>query len=323
MRGRTNTIVRWAVKIGVSGALMAFLLHKIPTHEIVDLARRADRGLLLAATLLFLVSNVAGWFQWHALLRSSGVSVDEAGTFRFYFIGLFFNNFLPANIGGDAVKVYDMTREGESAYRVIAVTLLDRVLGVFSLCLLAVIAELLLVGRTGGMHHALYLGVFIACMIPALGFYFFRPLGNWLRRSVLRMRALSLDARITAIIDHLSPFRGRRGLLMRLVLFSVLIQAMRVFTHVLVAMAVGVPITPLLVAQFFVFIPLLSLAMIPPITINGLGIREGLGILLFAEAGILAADAFVIEFGTYLISVAVSLLGFAFFLARRAGRPSS
>jgi hypothetical protein len=63
--------------------------------------------------------------------------------------------------------------------------------------------------------------------------------------------------------------------------------------------------------------------MIPPITINGLGIREGLGILLFAEAGILAADAFVIEFGTYLISVAVSLLGFAFFLARRGGHPES
>ena len=323
MTDRTRRIVRWTVKVGVSAGMMAFLLHKIPTDDIMRLASRADRGLLLAATVIFLLSNVAGWFQWHALLRASGVGHDEERTFRFYFIGLFFNNFLPANIGGDAVKVYDMTREGESPYRIIAVTLLDRVLGVFSLCLLALVAELSLVGRAGGMHHTIYLIVFIACMVPALGFYFFRPLGNWLRRSVLRMRALSLDFRITAIIDQLSPFRGRRGLLMRLVLFSLLIQAMRVLTHVLVAMAIGVRMTPLTVAQFFVFIPLLSLAMIPPITINGLGIREGLGILLFAEAGILAADAFVIEFGTYIISVAVSLLGFAFFLARRTGRPSA
>jgi hypothetical protein len=94
---------------------------------------------------------------------------------------------------------------------------------------------------------------------------------------------------------------------------------MRVLTHVLVGMAIGIPMTPLTVAQFFVFIPLLSLAMIPPITINGLGIREGLGILLFAEAGIVRTDAFVLEFATYIISVVVSLLGFVFFLARKAG----
>jgi uncharacterized protein (TIRG00374 family) len=320
MNDRTRTIVRWAVKVGVSTTLMAFLLHKIPSGQIMDLAARADRGLLLAATAVFFASNIAGWFQWHALLRSSGVALDGASTFRYYFIGLFFNNFLPANIGGDAVKVYDLTRVGESPYRIIAVTLLDRVLGVFSLCLLALCADLVIVRRAGGMHHALYIGVFVACMIPALGFYFFRPLGNWLRRSVLHLRALSLDSRITAVIDHLSPFRGQRVLLFRLVLFSVLIQSMRVMTHVLVAMALGVKITPTVLGQFFVFIPILSLAMIPPITINGLGIREGLGILLFSEAGILAADAFVIEFGTYIISVLVSLLGFAFFLARRARR---
>lgn len=320
MSGRKGTIVRWTVKVVVSASLMAFLFYKIPRHEITALAERADRSLLLAATALFFVSNVAGWFQWDVLLRSSGVSLAHGRTFRFYFIGLFFNNFLPANIGGDAVKVYDVSREGESPYRVIAVTLLDRVLGVFSLCVLAVIADLLLLKRAGSMHHALYLGVFVACMIPALGFYFFRPLGNWLRRSVLRMRALSIDARLTAIIDQLSPFRGQRGLVLRLMLLSMLIQAMRVGTHVLVGMALGIPMTPLLMAQFFVFIPILSLAMIPPITINGLGVREGLGILLFAEAGIMQADAFVLEFLTYIISVLVSLLGFAFFLARRSGR---
>jgi len=319
MTPRGQSVVRWTVKIAVSAGLMAFLLHKIPSHEIVELARRADRGLLLAATTVFMLSNVLGWFQWHVLLRSSGVELSAGRTFRFYFVGLFFNNFLPANIGGDAVKVYDLTREGESAYQMIAVTLLDRLLGVFSLCVLAVIADLLLVARHGGAHHMLYLGVFVACMIPALGFYFYRPLGNWLRRSVLRLHALSINARATAIIDHLSPFRGRRALVTRLVSLSAVIQAMRVFTHVLVGMAIGVSMTKLGVAQFFVFIPLLSLAMIPPITINGLGIREGLGILLFAAAGISRTDAFVLEFATYLISVLVSLLGLAFFLGRRRG----
>jgi hypothetical protein len=56
--------------------------------------------------------------------------------------------------------------------------------------------------------------------------------------------------------------------------------------------------------------------MIPPITINGLGIREGLGILLFANAGLGETDAFAMEFLTYVGSVLVSLVGLLFFLSR-------
>jgi len=102
-----------------------------------------------------------------------------------------------------------------------------------------------------------------------------------------------------------------------------MIQALRVLTHVLVGMALGIALSRTTVAQFFVFIPVLSLAMIPPITINGLGIREGLGILLFAEAGIARGDAFVLEFTTYIIAVVVSLAGLVFFVSRRAGRGRS
>src|SRR5689334_22666224 len=84
MTGTQRTIVRWTVKIAVSAGLMAFLLHKIPSHEIMDRARRADRKLLLAATTVFMVSNVLSWFQWHALLRSSGVALPGGQTFRVY-----------------------------------------------------------------------------------------------------------------------------------------------------------------------------------------------------------------------------------------------
>jgi len=313
---RRSGALRWAVKIAVSAGLMAFLLGKISLADLAGLVQRMDRGLMLAALGVFFASNVAGWLQWHVLLRASGVELRPAATFRFYFVGLFFNNFLPANIGGDAVKIYDVSRLGASVYQVIAVTLLDRVLGVFSLCLLAIAADLFLIAREP-MPYAMYLGVFAACLVPALGFYFFRPLGNWLRRSVLRFRALSMDARATAVIDHLSPFRGRRQLVARLVAYSLGIQALRVWTHVLVGMALGVTMTPRVAAQFFVFVPILSLAMIPPITINGLGIREALGIVLFAAAGIASTDAFALEFITYIISILVSLFGLVFFVLRR------
>jgi hypothetical protein len=133
------------------------------------------------------------------------------------------------------------------------------------------------------------------------------------------LRPFSLDRRASSILDHLSPFKGQRRLVTELVAFSAFIQALRVVTHVLVGMALGISIDAPVLCQFFVYIPLLSLAMIPPITINGLGIREGLGIVLFSAAGIAQAQTFAMEFLTFIISVAVSLVGLVFFVARRAG----
>lgn len=317
---RVPAVLRWGIKIAVSAALMAFLLQKISLAELEALVRGMDRVLLASAVAVFFASNVAGWLQWHILLRASGVSVRRGATFRFYFVGLFFNNFLPANIGGDVVKVYDVTKMGTDPYQVIAVTLLDRLLGVFSLCLLAVIADLFLIAGDPS-PYTMYLAVFVACMLPAVGFYFHRPLGNALRRGVLKLRPFALDRRASSILDHLAPFKTQRRLVAQLVGFSGLIQALRVVTHVLVGMALGIHVDAVVLCQFFVFIPLLSLAMIPPVTINGLGIREGLGIVLFAAAGIGSTDAFAMEFLTFIVSVAVSLVGFVFFLGRRTGNP--
>jgi len=279
-----------------------------------------DPATCALAVAVFLLSNVISSWQWHQLLSSSGVRIPFYRAFRLYFVGLFFNNFLPANIGGDAVKVYDVTRMGSSVYQVIAVTLLDRLIGIFSLCLLASLCLVSLLNDYPLGTLMGYLAIFVGCMTPVLGFYFFEPLGKILRRIVSRMRPFSISERGTSILDYLGKFKDRKPLILKLIFVSIGIQALRVSTHILVAVALGVELDAVATVLFFVFVPLLSLAMIPPITINGLGVREGLGILLFARAGINETDAFTIEFVTYLVSVSVSLLGLVFFLSRREGR---
>jgi uncharacterized protein (TIRG00374 family) len=310
------------LKIVVSAGLMAFLLYKISLPELVTAVKGLDRKMLAAAVSAFFVSNLLGAFQWHSLLKADGVQLGYVRAFRFYFVGLFFNNFLPANIGGDAVKVWDVSRYGGGVYQVIAVTLLDRIIGIFCLCLLATLSALYLMADGPLLPYGWYLVIFAGCMAPALGLYFFKPLGNLVRAVVSRIRPLSIDTRMTAILDHLGAFKARKGLIVRLIGLSLVIQVLRVSTHILVGAALGLPIGTIVMCQFFVFVPLLSLAMIPPVTINGLGVREGLGILLFAGAGFSRTDAFTLEFLTYGVSVAVSLLGLAFFLSRR-GRPES
>jgi uncharacterized protein (TIRG00374 family) len=304
--------------MAVSAALLIFLFKKISVESVLDLVRTLDRSTLGVAVVVFFASNLAGSLQWHLLLRSSGVRIKFWRAFRFYFVGLFFNNFLPANIGGDAVKVYDVSRVGGSVYQVIGVTVLDRLIGIFSLCLLAAAASLYLMQGTAIDSLGLYLGIFLGVMLLPIAFYFIEPLSRLLRKLVSVLKPMSLDKRGASILDFMGEFKDKRLLISRLVLLSLFVQSLRVLTHILVGLALGIQVDFLVGSLFFVFVPLLSLAMIPPITINGLGIREGLGIILFSQAGIGRTDAFTLEFLTYLVSVAVSLLGLLFFLARRS-----
>ena len=83
--------------------------------------------------------------------------------------------------------------------------------------------------------------------------------------------------------------------------------------HVLVARALGLHMPA---AYFFLFVPLLAVIVSLPISLNGIGVREGAGIVLFGLVGVDRATAFSLQFTTYLVAVAVSLLGGLVFLAR-------
>jgi uncharacterized protein (TIRG00374 family) len=313
----SRRIVKTLLKIGVSASLLIFLIKKLSYDELKTILTSINSNLFLLAGAGLFVSNVFGSLQWHLLLNASRVELPFHRTFRFYFVGLFFNNFLPANIGGDTVKIYDVSRSGSSVYQVVAATVLDRILGIFGLCLLASVAAVFLLKIQPEGSLWVYLMIFVGCMLPAVGLYMYRPLGNLVRRLVLTMKLFSLDRRITLVLNHLGEFKSRKALVVRLVGLSLLIQGLRVYTHVLVGQAIGVHIEGIMILQFFVFVPLLSLAMIPPVTINGLGVREWLGILLFAAAGIARTNAFVLEFLTYFLSVVISFLGWLFFVARK------
>jgi uncharacterized protein (TIRG00374 family) len=91
--------------------------------------------------LIFLASNIMGSWLWGMLLKSHGLRIPFYRVWSFYFVGLFFNNFLPANIGGDIVRIYDASKYCKDTSSVFVATFMDRVIGVLAISFLAVVAS--------------------------------------------------------------------------------------------------------------------------------------------------------------------------------------
>jgi uncharacterized membrane protein YbhN (UPF0104 family) len=98
-------------------------------------------------------------------------------------------------------------------------------------------------------------------------------------------------------------------------LISVIFNTLLVVENYLVALAVGMNLS---LAYFFVFVPLLSLTLMLPISLGGLGVREGAAVLLFTQVGVDEAVAVAYSLGVYAIARITGLIGGGFFVIQSA-----
>src|SRR5690349_10940307 len=98
------------LQICVSAALLYLLLRQVDLARLLAIWGGIDRPLLALALALQLGGVLISALKWWLLLRAAGYNAPYLWTVRIYMIGQFFSNFLPTQIGGDAVRVYYLTR---------------------------------------------------------------------------------------------------------------------------------------------------------------------------------------------------------------------
>jgi glycosyltransferase 2 family protein len=306
-----------ALKILLSVLLFAYVIAKVSPRNVWSTMRAADPGLLALAAALFLVSSLIGSWLWARLLRAQGVAIPYPKAASYYFVGLFFNNFLPSNIGGDIARISDASKHADRVSSVFSATLMDRLIGVVAIGFLAVIASLTALDR---VHlHALYVAT-LAVFLMALALFvsiFHRGVLQAFERPFRMIGARKVERAIARLMDDLHGFRNQGGALAAAYVASTLVQISRIYVHYLVGLALGVRVS---LSYYFLFVPILAALISLPISLNGIGVREGAAVVLFRMAGMTREQAFSIPFLTYIISVLISLLGGLIFISRTPRR---
>jgi uncharacterized protein (TIRG00374 family) len=312
-----RTALLLAAKVGVSVVLFVWLFRRVDWAAIGPALGHATPFWILAAAGLLFASHLLASYQWNRLLRAAGIELPFWKVVSYYHVGLFFNNFLPANVGGDLARTLDASRSGSSRATALSTVILDRLIGTVALGGIAVITTIPALGH----FHLL---------VPYAGVLTFFVLAVVMLRAVLEPRVLAMLekvlsrvglGRFSPALDELSAslaaFRGQRSLKLALFAVALGVQVMRIGVHVLFAKALGLHVPA---AYFFLFVPLLAVIVSLPISLNGIGVREGAGMLLFGLVGLDRSNAFALQFGTYLVAVGVSMLGGLVFLMRIPGR---
>jgi len=300
-------------KTGLSAGLMIWLFRRVPVGSIGDTLRHAHGEWLAAAALLLVFSNVVGSYQWHRLLGGVGIRIPFWKTWAYYHVGLFFNNFLPANIGGDIARVVDASRHGPTRAAAFSTVLMDRLIGTLALAGLALVTTLPAVDHFHLRLAYLALAAFFTFGVVVMWALFHPALLPAIERLLSRVGFGRLKPHLDELAGRMQGFRSQRRVLIELFLLATVTQVSRIGVHVLVARALSLGIA---LPYFFLFVPLVAVIVSLPISLNGIGVREGAGMVLFGLVGVSRTHAFSLQFTTYLVAVAVSLLGGLIFLLR-------
>ncbi len=308
--GRTRTVLIFFAKLIVSAALIGYLLSRLSLGEIRLAMENPQWGWLLAALAVYGVSAFGGALQWSLILQAAGIEAPRREIQRLYFIGLFFNNFLPANIGGDAYKIVDLGRRENRAHGVFCATLLDRLIGLGALTGLGVLA--LVTASVAGIAlpaSTLVLIPVLLILAMILAFLLSRRIGLQLPGLFRRLKLEKLAGQLEKITDEFGLYRPKVRWLNGIFLFSLGVQFLRLVTHLLVALGLGFSLGPDQVLQLLALIPLLAISLTLPVTINGIGLRESLSASLLTWAGLTAGQSVAMEVVAYLVQVVFSLQG--------------
>lgn len=304
-------LLELAAKLGISLGLIWYLAYKMDWPMLGHIFATARWGPFGGAVLLFALSNVLGTAQWHLLLRVQDIPIGFRKSLVVYHVGVFFNNVLLGNIGGDAMRIYDIRRLSGQASGGVAATVMDRFVGLLSTCTLALIAYLVLpeVHDLASMLVPIWLG-----LVVVVGIGISRRAGLYFEGLARRF----LPARVAEVAGNLrqsmAAYRHRYGLLAGIWVLSLAVQLCRVLVYWAAGLAVGMDVA---LGYYVCFQPIAAIIAALPISVGGLGVRENVVVRLFGSVGAEANLSFAMSLLGYLAGILASLLGGVAFIFRR------
>ncbi len=268
------------LKLVISVALLYFVYQKINFEDLKTTYKASNPIYLFIGSLFFIGSQLLSSYRLNYIFHRSNFPLSQSSNLKLYFIGMFYNFFIPGGIGGDAYKVYLLNKRfGWKLKTVTQNVLIDRLIGLVAI-------------------------FFIASILA--GYLFFEEI--WFL--VLGILGAALVYVISKLILKIF-IKELDGIYIRSFLFSVGIQLLQILCIYCILLAIGIESNAL--SYFLVF---LISSVLSVVSFSGFGAREFVFLQAAIYLGTDSAMATSIGLTFNIITAIVSLLG-VFFLIRK------
>lgn len=291
-----NKFIQNTIKVVIAIVLLFILITRLDTKQMIYSLTQANISLLLLATVIFLARNIFAAIRWQLLLAIKGIKHSLILLTRYYLIGAFFSLFLPSAVGGDIVRAYYSTRESSNVIINITAVIVERIIGLIAILSFA-LGALVLSTRLFNNEIINWVSLIGVMLLISTYVLFFIDL-DFLQR--YKLSKLKLVKGLLSYIVTIQQYKHQPRVLLSAFGISILYQLLAVLSYYISSLAIG---ETLGFNIFLIVFAITSVLSMVPVSLGGIGVREGSMTFLLIMVGVNKDSAGLI-----------SLIGLFFFL---------
>jgi len=295
------------LRIVFSIALISFVLSMTNLVELIAVLKSVNVWWIVVALLLEFLRVLICSCRWRVLLSAKGIRSSLGSLVSFYFVGNFFNMLLPTALGGDAMRAYKSANyTGKTADSITSV-LVERILDFVALFVICWIS-LAISGLEWlkGTDTLLIVSCLSGALLLLLVLMFNRRLMQKITSLGRLIKWWDAEARLKAFFNSLHELLHYKRSLGIAFGISLIYQFAGIVSPFLLSLALDLKVP---FSFFLVVMPVICVITMIPISIGGLGVREGAFVFFFAQQGITTESALALSLLYLGLNLALALVG--------------
>ncbi|MBI1184769.1 flippase-like domain-containing protein [bacterium] len=298
--------LNFGLRIVVSLFLLGLLISRIDVQGLLYHLKNIDAGFLTASIICFLLYIGSSALRWQIFITDTGIQVNFYQTLKTLLIGFAIALFLPSAVGIDVGRTYNMARSNKQKVAILSTVLMDRLMGFVAVIGMAMIAILIIGYRY--LNESILIAMVGVSLALGLGWMFFFN-KQFIRRfrNILNLPIINRFADSISELYFTIYYMQRKPRLFSIALIVSLITAvLEILSIIMLSYAIGDKVDPLF---FFIFMPIIWIILIIPISIGGLGVRETVFVFFFTQVGMDTTHAVTVSLLYYMMYVFIGIIG--------------
>jgi hypothetical protein len=289
---RASRIKGWAVRSAISVLLLTWLLTRIDLSAVSQTVGKLDLALYVLLAAVYALGILVSALKWHLLLPDRPLTALIQGSL----IGQFYALLLPGQVAGEVMKAYRLGQGRRDAEKVAASVVVDKATGLLSLMLVGFLG--LYVAQPG--IPRLLVDALLAVFACGLGLLFsvrWARLYDFVQRALVRIQQSvsflrPVLFRVQFIMLEWRDYLRRPAPLLASVLMGLLLQSVHLVIILLLSLRFEIILPPFSWLWIFAVV---SLAVVLPLSVGGIGVREGAFVGLLGFLGVVAPLALALS----------------------------
>lgn len=312
------------VKLIISLCLIAWIIGKVNIDETLSILYSVKIVYLVLGCIWIILDRFLMSYRWNILLAAKNISIPFLQIVKIYFVGTFSGNFLPSSIAPDAVRAYFASKYSSNTTDIVSSVFIDRILGLVSLAVIALFSILFIFLDRGEIQQKA-LWVVLATLFLVAVFLFSEkalsivPLDKF-RNFLSGWRGGGTYRSFEKFYISCNEYKKNMTDVLLVLVLSFIVQGLSILAIYVLSQSVNVDISLL---NLFVFVPLMNILIMVPVSIGGIGVQEGAFIYFFSQVGISTQAALSVALLFRAVTVAGSLPGGVFYAVEGTGNARS